>query len=179
MKKIYPILTVLFLLSSVYGFEHNITCIDTNTLYDELIVYHYINGVFQETEKWNSTKICAFGCKNALCTNENIDYTAPLIFIFVGALFGYFSFKLKGDYAVLQMLFLPISILFILISVSVTVRYLESSSISDNVISILLRGNTIIIWVIVLILAWFLVMFLKNIVIDFIESNQQKKFKRK
>lgn len=99
MKKMLIALMVLLSLQSAIAFTENSHCINSTHLYEELEISHYVDGAFQETEKWNNTVSCNLGCNNGKCI-ENVQNNLLLpvvMYVLLSSVYLIMWNKAKGD----------------------------------------------------------------------------------
>ena len=66
-RMILGMVLTMLLLSGVYALETETSCFDATTLYEEISIKHYVDGVLDSTEIWNKTTPCDYGCVNNQC----------------------------------------------------------------------------------------------------------------
>lgn len=177
-KLIYQVMIfALMLFSSVFAMSYNATCNDTNTLYEETKIYHYIDGSLDSTEIWNQTITCRFGCDEGRCINENLNFTFPLIIAAIGISLGFFSFKMDKEHAAMQLLFMSLSLMMLMSSLSIANRYVEVESSSSSLQNIGIGSFSIVVWAFRLFVLYFIIIFIWNLLLQL--SDHVSKRRRK
>lgn len=172
---------VLLTMPTVSAFTTNSTCSGTNTLYEEMELNYYIDGSLDSTEKWNNTVTCRYGCENGKCVNEEISFTAPLVYSIIAFAFGFFAFKLNENHIAIQVLFIFTSLIIFLIASSMVTEFMESSAISSTFQLLGVKGYSILLYVFIAFLTYFFIMLLVNgfnLLSDLTKANMEKKGKR-
>lgn len=176
MRKILTTLAVLFLLPTVLS-GTNYTCTDSGTLLEETQIAHYVNGSLTSTDIWNQTIDCVYGCNEGKCINENVNFAVPSVFIGVGLVFAYITFKLGSDYNEFKFFFLSMSFIMMLIAVGLTNSYINVLAYSTTITAIGLRGFTVLMWGFILFVAWTLVLLIKNTSMKLVDKVNRTKFR--
>jgi len=153
MNKILSMIPILFLASGAYGFNINTTCINSSILYEQTILYHYINDTLESIETWNQTTNCPSECRNGMCIESNISMSSyasilSMGFIAIAGVLVFIGFKVDSEkYALLQILFIGAALAILLLSVASMQRFLAGGSYTSNILSLTGSGYSVIVWV--------------------------------
>ena len=98
-------------------------------------------------------------------------FAVAIAFSIIAFMFAYLSVKFSDEHWPLQILFILISIGFVVIAVFTIAGY--STLTGNNLNDVLLNGYTIGVWVIVIVALYFIVLFLYNLLLEM--TNKKKK----
>lgn len=129
MKKTITLIgVILTLMPLVQGLGYSSYCLDGDTLYEETLIYYYVNGTYQYNEKWNQTVECNLGCHAGVCTeNSETSMVMPSV-MYAGVLLLWFSLWKNADEDKFRAFFLILFYLHVLAGMVFTINYIEHST---------------------------------------------------